>query len=410
MRIVTAVLSLLVLASCPGEPTPIVSQDVLIDSASDITVDDVADGADAAPDAATDAATDLVSDVPADALIDAPADGIADSAPDTQIDSADGSDAAAEADTGSFGAFNPNLYGQLYGAKLIECASETLPFLWDLKEALLTLTYDEQKIQTYFTALAQYLADRPHVTVDESKWAECAATLQPGVCLDPTQPAQTQSPCIDMFVGALAAGEVCTLGLECSPGHTCTFDSQGCSTCEATVGEGEDCSTSPCEDGFVCDGVCTALSLLLESEVGDPCTGLEGCNLDWAGHFCDPETNACVQAEVVAEGGACDAPVGGYVRRCKNENGTHYCNVASGSNEGTCDALPIAGEPCASENRCNTTVAWCNTASGMCEQAIALGETCAVGPGEAGCAAPSFCNAGTCAGSFNSDYFQVCEE
>lgn len=270
----------------------------------------------------------------------------------------------------------------------------------------------------------QVLIDRGTILYDGAAAARCFSDMRALGC-ELTISAEPES-CRDIFVGTVEIGGACSIDDECAGEAYClsALCPAEAGTCTARQASGTACTgDEQCESGLVCeDDVCRVPT----NTSGGPCGGDSDldCPLDqyclgedattrgtctpWAsvltiaaGQPCDPtmedfcqEGLSCVVTAVdpttfmptwecrarVGAGAACGD---GFPGQCPD---THFCtaNPLAGTFEGTCDALPVAGEGCHQDEN---------------EPACAPGLTCNV---SLNCVVPVD-NGGTC--SDNSDCF-----
>ncbi|MBO6934225.1 MAG: hypothetical protein JJ863_04600 [Deltaproteobacteria bacterium] len=150
-------------------------------------------------------------------------------------------------------------------------------------------------------------------------------------------------------------GESCTSNEGCVSGLIC-----GSGTCVMPAGDGESCGGSSaieCEAGLLCTGetdtdpgTCKAFSAVFTEAVGAPCNLVDGLDpLCQEGLSCVVEDFDFATMEVTqtcaapsSSGGACNL---GFPEVCPTGE---YCNAnpMAGMFDGTCVALPAAGETC----------------------------------------------------------------
>ena len=239
--------------------------------------------------------------------------------------------------------------------------------------------------------------------------------------------------CEDVFEGTVEAGGDCELDAECVGKQVCKAIGSCPGTCSARQKAGEACGDDDhCEDGLVCGenskkcetpskkgeacggdnpdcmagylclgenedtnqpGTCDLWDDVLKGKAGDT------CNLE-EGPWCE-SGNACSVVDIVAGSGAtweCVATAAsgaacnfGFPSACP---AGEYCDadIGSGQYEGTCKALPSAGDPC-------NTVGYPNCApyltcdNGTCRKVERIGGSCT---SNSTCASGN-CKSGTCA-------------
>lgn len=121
-------------------------------------------------------------------------------------------------------------------------------------------------------------------------------------------------PCVEALrIGV--TGDSCEFEAECSPLHKCRRSSEGTfpGTCEARLGEGEDCSDAGCLSGLVCTSdVCVAAPTMGEACVWTCAEGLECTTRERMGPG-GPIYGTCVTPrevpELPEEGDACGQPL-----------------------------------------------------------------------------------------------------
>ncbi|UJR80023.1 hypothetical protein [Sandaracinus amylolyticus] len=241
--------------------------------------------------------------------------------------------------------------------------------------------------------------------------------------------------CEDAFVGTVAAGGACALDEECAGDAFCRIELTCPGTCQARVPSGSACEgddecqaalrclggtcQAPAREGAACGGgteiECAAGLVCLgqqEPSATMPegrtglCRSLPATQTAAIGATCDPDNGPlCVSGvscaligvtagttpvfECVAastSGGACNL---GFPDPCPFDHTCEGVDLAMGDFEGTCVALPRAGEPCPN-NRCGRD-AWCS--SGTCRAVQSIGSACT---SDADCFS-GFCDGGTCA-------------
>lgn len=223
------------------------------------------------------------------------------------------------------------------------------------------------------------------IKYDGAKAADCLAEIAARSCDALAQ--RTSEACDLAAEGSVAAGESCDYDFDCVGSLYCKFDSACPGKCSERQPAGAGCKRDDdCQDGLVCGGAtqacvkpgavgdacgggvapecaptltcagasaatqtagkCKAFSDVFSGGPGSACSFKE-LNLCTADQSCvfegTPPTNgAC--AKKVASGAACKrasipsaCPAG------------EYCDGGAASADGTCKALPGAGEPCATE-------------------------------------------------------------
>lgn len=137
------------------------------------------------------------------------------------------------------------------------------------------------------------------------------------------------------------AGAHCDVGDDCEYGLDCG----GNNTCVAPGAAGESCSNDkPCKAGLVCktgtagsaSGTCSAPSNAGEACTGDECDSSKGL-------FCNPSSKTCQKVTFASAGGACGF-TGGNITLCQGSGSN--CNVAAGTETGTCQAALADGAAC----------------------------------------------------------------
>lgn len=178
--------------------------------------------------------------------------------------------------------------------------------------------------------------------------------------------------------GTLANGAACGDSAQCSSGY-CTMDFfQVCGVCADPVAAGGPCSKSAqCQDGLVClsPGTCVVPAKLGESCSNATCDG----NLNCVDGLC---------AQPLAAGASCDPT-------------QLYCDTHLGlqcdSTTQRCVERPTApiGANCTAGQTCRASGS-CNSATGMCDSALADGAACNAGDSLV-CQYPAQCIGGVCA-------------
>lgn len=284
-----------------------------------------------------------------------------------------------------------------------------------------------------------YVADAieaGRVTYDASQIEPCLSQVEGIGCELATVRVLEHEACERAFAGSVELGDDCNVDAECVGVAFCKHEGACPGTCSELLGPGEPCEEDDdCEDGLACPdeaGTCTALV----EEPGDACGGGvagscradlvcvgddevlgtagtcktydelfsaelgEPCDFD-AGELCEVGTS-CVVESVAADGTTeivCAEPVGsgedckfGVPSPCPIDE---YCDadIMAGVVDGTCTALPTAGErcaqvpgtpPCAPGLLCDV--------DDRCHARNRLGQPCA---SDAGCASGN-CVSGNC--------------
>ncbi len=280
--------------------------------------------------------------------------------------------------------------------------------------------------------------DVGRVTYHPERVDGCIAKIAELGCAFESTRIMTLSPCDEVLVGSLQAGADCSVDAECSgaafcnmrggcPGTCTTLLTEGveceendncrnnlvCSevsgTCGSQAGPGEACGDDEgkaCRLGLVCmsedgganqGGTCESEREMLDGKEGDPCDVQTG-------DLCDKGLSCAISGPLLSPVSACAGPVGAgepctlaAPTQCPDGE---YCagtsvDPGSASLEGTCTALPGAGEACA-EDPFNPTGGcaaglFCETDS-KCHPVNRLGEPCV---SDDGCANGN-CKEGVC--------------
>lgn len=178
-------------------------------------------------------------------------------------------------------------------------------------------------------------------------------------------------PCVNVVIGTQEPGEACAEHRHCNGRAECNLGDDTCGgTRVAAVGEGEDCSEAPCQQGLRCDaGTCPS-----KSEEGEPCSEDEAC----AGDLICDDDGTCSQLPELA-GDSCSDSVNNS--QCP---GTLPC-VGGTCQEGAASVEACGGTAdCAPGNRC---------VEGTCTEVVGPGENC---DSTASCVISHYCKDGTC--------------
>jgi len=200
--------------------------------------------------------------------------------------------------------------------------------------------------------------------------------------------------------GTRKANEACLYNSQCVS-LSCSASGNACGTCAALGSEGAVCSaTVPCESSLVCDpsGHCAAtLSSSCASscpvdqycdsalekcknrpDLAQPCTDATGCV---STAYCDSVAHTCVAQPTLG------LPCGMGSDGSSNCAGDLFCSTVA-STMGTCQPLPMVGEPCFSYFNSTTLTnvdvcadgATCNTATTppTCVAKAAKGAACSL--------------------------------
>lgn len=239
--------------------------------------------------------------------------------------------------------------------------------------------------------------------------------------------------CVAVFTGTVAAGGVCNSNEECTGSLYCDSGSACPGTCAtrraagAACGDDETCTSGlTCEDGectqpaalgAACGGdsapdcalpgfcvgedddagtpgTCRNIDDVFTASIGEPCdvengvfcTGDASCALVEADFMTGATTWTCVAPS--ASGGSCNA---GFPDPCPSGQGCD-ADIFSGSLDGTCQALPNAGMPCADSFIGAACADGLSCVDETCASIARLGAACEVGEG----CASGFCEAGVC--------------
>lgn len=229
------------------------------------------------------------------------------------------------------------------------------------------------------------------VEYDGARAQACLDAIDAAGCAVGDRPAL--AACDDMLTGTVASGGACSIEPECagdafcqiaigscggscqaraSSGSPCTT-SEGCQAglecyggvCRTPAGVGASCQGSDaveCAGGLLCVGAmagptpaageCQALATVLSGGLG------EGCDLQ-GGPYCQPGLSCALTGvdgttpvfECVgpsSSGGACHLSL---PDACPSGEACDATPLTGGGFDGTCQPLPVAGEPCR-QNRC----------------------------------------------------------
>jgi hypothetical protein len=281
-------------------------------------------------------------------------------------------------------------------------------------------------------ATIQELVDAGRVTYAPAAAESCLSAVRALGC-DVAIAAEPEA-CRTMFTGTVAEGEACSVSPECAGDAFCAGAScpDVVGTCTARKASGQSCaaddecqSALACEDG-VCrtpastsggacgsstglecpvdelcvgqsdttPGTCTPFTTVFHHALGETCD-IQGTDLCTADLSCavtgvsgTMPMASCVAP--VASGASCNAAIPSM---CPLDE---YCtaNPFMGTFEGTCEALPTEGQPCAQTLSGNECAPGLQCDLGMCEApARDNGESCA----DDGDCVSSNCDGGTCA-------------
>jgi hypothetical protein len=195
------------------------------------------------------------------------------------------------------------------------------------------------------------------------------------------------------------AGDACQRDNECKTGFYCSDTDKKC-TKPAAAGDVCGGSTAPsCDDGLFClgeddsgkSGNCRSFEEVFTAQVGEPCNP--------EGPFCATSARCGIMATTPTLELECIAPFASgaacrlaFPEACPTGE---YCKVVPDTLEGTCTALPTAGQACAihplDQNELCAPATRCE--AGMCKGLQSLGGTCAL---DTTCYS-EFCLNGSCA-------------
>lgn len=281
-----------------------------------------------------------------------------------------------------------------------------------------------------FAALEQAV-DAGTVRYDAKEAPECLRALQKLGCDIATQ--RSPAACESALQGTVLLGGSCSVNAECEgdafcdlsagtcpgvcaelrqEGENCDSDS-ACSnglscagTCERAATAGQSCGGAQgadCRVGLVCrgstdteSGTCANADAVLSQELGEPCHPGEtrlckaGLSCAYTGRASSEQTFAC--AEKVGHGADCTL---GFPDPCPDGE---FCDVdpLGDLTDGTCVALPGAGQPClVGEFRTSACASSLSCINEVCTAVKANGAACRT---EAECYGGR-CVASTCQGS-----------
>jgi hypothetical protein len=280
-------------------------------------------------------------------------------------------------------------------------------------------SFESSSIPLYRDAIA-----RGTLVYDGAGFGDCEAALATLGC--DIFSARISDACEATFIGTLAPGSACTLDEECEGASYCDHAGGACpGSCQARGAAGASCiddggcvtglrcaagtCRAPAGDGAGCDGPtglgCRAGLICLgadESRAGT-CNTIEEALSGALGGACNPSTGplcsdglSCALDEIVAGaptfvcveraalGGACRI---GIPDACQGESVCAEVDPDMADFDGTCEAAPVAGEPCGGiSERCATGT---RCVAGTCEPSGANG---------AACSAPVQCASSRCEG------------
>ncbi len=285
-------------------------------------------------------------------------------------------------------------------------------------EGTFRTSFESTSIPLYRDAI-----ERGTLIYDGARFSDCEASLEMLGC--GIFSARVADVCEEAFVGTLPPGAACTLDEECEGASYCDHGGGACpGSCQARGAAGAACiddggcttglrcaagtCRAPAGDGAGCDGPtglgCNAGLICLgadETRAGT-CLSVEEAFSGALGAACDPSTGplcadglSCALDQVVA-----GAPTFVCVERaaigaaCRIAIPDACANAVcdglapdTGDFDGTCVAVPAAGEACGGlMERCATGT---RCLDGTCEPSGALG---------AACSSPAGCASGRCEG------------
>lgn len=242
------------------------------------------------------------------------------------------------------------------------------------------------------------------VTYDPAAARACVNAKRAQTCDSLASVVETaKQACESVFKGSVAEGGECLWSEECAGDSVCdTAMCAGdgacclgvCKPAPALVSLGGDCSMgATCVKDAFCetipgDEMTPAVSTCKERvDNGQACTSQDGC---FEGQRCDVGgENKCFILQ--KEGGACNPSI--KTSPCVSID--NWCH----KDDRKCVKLPGAGEPCATDGRCQG-YAYCDTAGMTCKAFPREGEACVKdGPGCLGdlyCAIPEMAMDGVC--------------
>lgn len=280
--------------------------------------------------------------------------------------------------------------------------------------------------------------DTGRVTYDPEHVYSCVAKIAELGCNLQSTRFMILSPCDEVLRGNLEQGAGCSVDIECSGAAFCNMRGGCPGTCTTLLTEGEECEESDdCRNGLVCSevgGTCNAQAGPDEAcddaagkrcRLGLACVGVDGgagqggtcktereildgkkgdsCNAG-TGDLCDEGLSCAASGSLLSPVWTCVASVGSG-EPCTLAAPTQcpegeYCagtsiEPGSASLEGTCTALPGAGEACAEDpsdpNGGCAAGLFCET-DNKCHPVNRLGEPCV---SDDGCANDN-CKEGVC--------------
>jgi len=247
------------------------------------------------------------------------------------------------------------------------------------------------------SASEQAAYDAMKLAFDADSAKACTDAIADASCDVTSQSARVlPAACGKVSTGKQPGGAACAVADECVS-HVCDVPLCNDKCCQGTcVGDaapaiakaGDPCDAGPCEPAAYCDDSMTCVT---RKNAGAACILSDECQF---GLDCDPESNTC--APLPALGAACTGACRDAGTRCSAT--TQRCVKAALEHEActmtedcspfyVCDATQhcaaglALGAPCSKFQRCAGDGAFCEVASGMqmgtCTLPIAIGQPCA---------------------------------
>ena len=275
-----------------------------------------------------------------------------------------------------------------------------------------TVKYDGTKVQGCIDSIKNASCDDLQTRAREECEAAVNGTVAEGgdcmldaECDGADLFCKVQSSCPGKCTKLLSVGDECKDSDDCGDGLDC---SDATDRCVKPAAPGESCGggiAPDCELGLACQGddeemgvtgACTDPANVFSEKRGDPCD-FDSSTLCEIGSFCAITGIGMMglETECVAEapsGGTCNLAIPSM---CPADE---LCSVTvellmTGVTEGTCEALPGPGQPCAETFGSGACVAGSTCIDGTCAAVQRLGGGCT---DDAGCYSEN-CQSGACA-------------
>ena len=261
---------------------------------------------------------------------------------------------------------------------------------------------------------------------------ECLGRWADAAC-DGSDNAAIDTDCVDALAGKLLENECCDARDGCGPGLSCTADENATGLCLADALSTESCVSLECAEGLYCDSVheiCLAeqgltVACLSSSECVDGLVCLDNVCAPslLVGDACDPDGDDCpfyADCVGVEDSATCQA-MGLANDSCDEDLTTaSSCNMMAQiycADSGSCVAPPGLAGDCAESFMCNSSELYCNLSLdttttpphwvGVCEERIAVDESCITGYAES-CISGAKCTNDICVENLEGS-FPICE-